>query len=109
MIRWATISLLAGLLAMGVLYDRSSPQAIDQVAPAPVDVVSPVITRPGGLTSVWYCPVGSSSPDGYADHEIAITNTGDDAAIANLTVITDDGPGITHRRSKRIRRHQNLL
>lgn len=97
MIRWATISLLAGLLAIGVLYDRSSPQLIDQIVPGQQVVQSPIISRPGGLTSVWYCPVGSSSSDGYADHQIAITNSGDETAVANLTVITEDGPGITQR------------
>lgn len=97
MIRWATISLLAGLLAIGVLYDRSSPQVIDQIVPAEQEVTSPIISRPGGLTSVWYCPVGSSSSDGYADHQIAITNAGEETAVANLTVITEDGPGITQR------------
>ncbi len=97
MIRWATISLLAGLLAIGVLYDRSSPQVIDQVVPVQEVVLTPTISRPGGLTSVWYCPVGSSSSNGYADHQISITNTGDESAVANLTVITDDGQGITQR------------
>ena len=97
MIRWATISLLAGLLAIGVLYDRSSPQVAIETVPLATEIISPMVSRPGQLTSVWYCPVGSSSTNGYAGHEIAITNTGDDRAVANLTVITDNGPSIVLR------------
>ena len=97
MIRWATISLLAGLLAIAVLYDRSSPVGPTVTPETTTEVVSPVIYRPGPLTAVWYCPVGSSDSGGYASHEIAITNTGTESAVANLTVLTQDGPSIALR------------
>lgn len=97
MIRWATICLLAGILASGVLYDRSAPVQIIANPESVTEVVTPVVVRPGRLTSVWYCPVGSSSPGGYADHEIAITNTGSEASVANLTVITENGASIALR------------
>jgi hypothetical protein len=97
MIRWATISLLAGLLVIGVLYDRSSPAGPGTEVQMVAEVSSPVVYRPGPLTAVWYCPVGSADAGGFASHEIAITNTGTEPAIANLTVLTDDGPSIALR------------
>lgn len=97
MIRWATVSLLAGLLAIGLLYDRSAPSQIETTVAGQAEVQSPTVQRPGRLTAIWYCPVGSSNAGGFAAHEIAITNTGSETAVANLTVLTAEGPSIELR------------
>jgi hypothetical protein len=86
--------LLVGALVAAVLYDRvdrpTPVSATDIVTDA---VVSPALTEPPRLNGAWYCPVGSSSPDGYADHVVHIANTSDRSAVAYLQILTEDGPG----------------
>ncbi len=93
MIRWSTIGLIFGLLVAGVLYDRVDRAPVPDplaVAQAPI---SPALVDPALLSNVWFCPVGSGSADGYATHQLDITNLGDQRAVANIDLMTDAGPG----------------
>ena len=98
MVRWGLAFMLVGLVAAGLLYDRLVPVDLDATeVEADQLVVSPSIADPPRLDGAWYCPVGSSSPGGYADHVVNIANLDEDPAVANLTVITEEGPGPRRR------------
>ncbi|MEM9565259.1 MAG: DUF5719 family protein [Actinomycetota bacterium] len=96
--RWGLAFMLIGMLVAGLLYDRVAPLSAE-VDDAETDrlVVSPSVADPPRLDVAWYCPVGSSSAGGYADHTVNIANLDDESAVANLTVITDSGPGPRRR------------
>ena len=97
-LRWAVAFVLVGLLAAGVLYDQLVPASpVDTTVEADQLVVSPSMVDPPRLDVAWYCPVGSSSVGGYADHVVNIANLDDESAVANLTVITDEGAGPRRR------------
>jgi len=96
--RYAVAFVLLGLVAAGLAYDRvvdMPPSRLtvesDQL------VVSPSMADPPRLDGAWYCPVGSSTAGGYADHVINITNLADEPAVANLGIVTDAGPGPRRR------------
>jgi hypothetical protein len=98
--RWPFIFVVLGLVAAGVAYDRVSeaPAGIEVAEVIePVDVVSPSLTDPPRLDSAWYCPLGSSSAGGFADHEIMVSNLSEVPAVANLSILTAEGPGAGRR------------
>lgn len=97
MIRWTTITVLIGSLIAGVLYDRvehSEAPAAPEMATA---VRTPELVDPAPLTADWYCPLGSSSADGFAKHTVYITNLSDETAFATVATMTTDGPGTALR------------
>lgn len=97
-LRWSMAFILVGLLAAGLLYDRLVPASSDGASVETAQlVVSPSMVDPPRLDVAWYCPVGSSSAGGYADHTVNIANLADESAVANLTIITDQGPGPRRR------------
>lgn len=93
MIRWTTAVILLGVLVAAVLFDRIEPDP--NIAPVAVivDRPTPSMDATAPLGSSWFCAVGSSGAESYAESEITITNVGDEAAVANLDVRTLDGPG----------------
>lgn len=97
MIRFTTVAIIFGLLVAGVLYDRveQDPNEIAVVPTTPI--VTPMLEPAPPLASEWFCPIGSSAPDSYAQAEVMITNLGDEAAVANVDVRTPDGPGASLR------------
>ena len=97
MIRWLTAAILGGLLVAGVLYDRveQDPNMPDPVVE--MVITSPEVEFPPALATTWFCPVGSSSADGYATNTVIISNLGEEEAVANLDVRTEDGPGASLR------------
>lgn len=92
--RWPVLFVLAGVVAAGIAYDRAvgMPVAAVGSAPDPV-IISPSMTDPPRLDGAWYCPVGSSELGGFADHQVNISNLSDEQAVANVSVVTEDGPG----------------
>lgn len=97
MIRWIAMAVLFGMLAAGVLYDRVEPDpniAEPEVASL---ITTPTLEFPPPLASTWFCAVGSSSVDGYAASTVIVTNVSEEAAVANLSVRTDVGPGASLR------------
>lgn len=97
-LRWALAFVLVGLLAAGLLYDQLVPASPDGSSVETTQlVVSPSMVDPPRLDVAWYCPVGSSSVGGYADHVVNIANLDDESAVANLTLITDAGAGPRRR------------
>ncbi len=93
MIRWSTIGLIFGLLVAGVLFDRVDRAPDPEPLPTAEVVLSPSLVEPARLSNVWFCPVGSGSADGYATHQLNISNLGDEPAVANIDLMTDAGPG----------------
>lgn len=92
MTRWPVLVLVLGLLVAGVAYDRiEHVEAEEPAAPFEV-VVNPVVLEPTRLSSVWYCPIGSSG-GGYADQTIEVVNTGSAPAVVTVSMLTDVGPG----------------
>lgn len=92
--RWPIIFVIVGLLAAGIAYDEvSAVPPGGQTTEADQVVVSPSMGEPPRLDGAWYCPVGSSAPGGFADHEVYISNLSDEPAIANLSILTGEGPG----------------
>ncbi len=57
-------------------------------------VISPSISSNIPLNSSWYCPVGSSITNGYADHRVMITNFGDVTSTADVRVLSEEGEKI---------------
>ncbi|MEM7321976.1 MAG: DUF5719 family protein [Actinomycetota bacterium] len=92
--RWPVVFILLGLVAAGLAYDRSVelPAAVETEATL-TTVISPSLVEPPRLDAAWYCPVGSSAPGSFAVHEVAVSNLSEDPAVANLSVLTGDGPG----------------
>lgn len=98
MIRWPLSFVLIGLVVAAVVYDRVSTMPTEAIqSTAELDVQTPVMSDPPRLNSAWYCPAGSSSPGGFADHEVIIANLSESPAVANLTVLTGEGQGAGRR------------
>ncbi len=93
MIRWSTIGVLLAIILGASVFDRSSiaPDREPQTVAAPV--ASPQLADPARQSAVWYCPVGSSAPAGFADHQITVTNTGETVVSAEVAVLTEAGAG----------------
>lgn len=90
--------LVLGLVAAGLAYDQVAGEPTATAASETDQVViTPSLADPARLDSAWYCPVGSSSLGGYADHTITIANLSDEPSVASLTMITDSGPGPRQR------------
>ncbi len=91
---------LAALLAGAVVLDRRDGG--DDVAagrvPESGDARLMPAARPATAgSSTWYCAAGTAEADGFADHRVAIVNTGDEDRTATLTIVTGairrpDGP-----------------
>ncbi len=98
MIRWPLVFVLIGLAAAAVVFDRVSTMPTVAIeSRAELDVQTPIMSDPPQLNSAWYCPAGSSSPGGFADHEVVIANLSESPAVANLTVLTGEGQGAGRR------------
>lgn len=90
--RWPVLALVVGLLVAGVAYDRVE-QVEAEAPPPPFEAaVNPVLLEPTRVSTVWYCPVGSSG-GGYADHTVEVINVGSTTAVATVSLLTDTGPG----------------
>ena len=96
--RWPFIFVVLGLVAAAVAYDRVSeiPPAVTTEVGS-VEVITPSLADPPRLDSVWYCPLGSSATGGFADHEVYISNLASEPAVANLSILTEEGQGAGRR------------
>jgi hypothetical protein len=83
---------LAALLAGAVVLDRRGDdrgEAIAGRAPAAGTArLMPAAGPEDAGSSTWYCAAGSAEADGFADHRVAIVNTGEEARTANLTIVS---------------------
>ncbi len=93
MIRWTTALILVGALVAAVLFDRIDPDPNPDPVVLVIERPTPSMDAVAPLGSSWFCAVGSSGAESYADAEITVTNVGDVAAVANLDIRTSDGPG----------------
>lgn len=91
--RWPILFVLMGTLAAGLAYDRAVEMPVAAASAIDPVVINPSITDPPKLDGAWYCPVGSSESGGFADHQVNISNLSDEQAVANLSIVTQDGPG----------------
>jgi hypothetical protein len=92
--RWPVLFVLVGLVGAGLAYDQAvdMPVAATETA-TDQRIISPSMTDPPRLDGAWYCPVGSSEIGGFADHQVNISNLSDEQAVANVSIVTEDGPG----------------
>lgn len=98
MSRWPIVFVLLGVLGAGLAYDQAVGPAVEPSAVvADLEVISPAMQNPARLDGAWYCAIGSSTENGFADHEVFISNLADEAAVATMTIITGSGPGPTRR------------
>ncbi len=95
--RWTAVIILLGALVAGVAYDRVDTAPLVEVEVTPPEPVSPSIDANGSLSTVWFCPVGSGSPEGIGLHTLALSNVGDTAAVATINLLDGDGPGPSAR------------
>jgi hypothetical protein len=97
--RIGLVFVVVGLVVAGVLYEQLDPSAATDTVASSADslLVTPSISDPARLDGAWYCPTGSSSPGGWADHELQISNLSEDPAVAAVNILTDAGRGPTLR------------
>ncbi|MBT8241561.1 MAG: hypothetical protein KJN63_10070, partial [Acidimicrobiia bacterium] len=93
--RWSLVGALSALLLGGLLLDRVPGTLPPQLEPVDTAVVRSAIGDPAPLTASWYCAVGSSAPGGYGNHVINVSNVSAHSSTANVSVITNTGPGPT--------------
>ncbi len=93
MIRWTTIAVLLGSLVAGVLFDRVEHSDIPADPELDTAIVTPVLSEPALHSSDWYCPVGSTSENGFAKHTVYVSNLSDQPALATIETLTEAGPG----------------
>ncbi|MEM7339896.1 MAG: DUF5719 family protein [Actinomycetota bacterium] len=93
MTRLPVLFVVIGVLIAGVLYDRVDEQRPEVVAVETEAIVTPSVSDPSRLDGAWFCPVGSSSPNGFADQRVHVSNLADEAAVANVAVLTGEGRG----------------
>ena len=91
--RVALVFLVVGVAAAGILYDRVEGTRSDDGVAAERTFVTPSVTDPSSLDGAWFCPVGSSNPEGYAAHTVHISNLSETQLVANLIVLTGQSSG----------------
>ena len=95
--RWSAVIVVFGVLIAGMAYDRVDTAPLAEEEPAHPDPINPTIDADGSLSSVWFCPVGSGSAEGIGLHTLALSNTGDTAAVATVNLLNGDGAGPSAR------------
>jgi hypothetical protein len=91
-IRGSIVFVVVGLLLAAVLYDRVDEPA-QPVAAGDQPIVTPSVSDPARLDGAWYCPMGSSSPGGFADHQVQLANLSSEPSVANVNILTGEGKG----------------
>jgi len=86
--RVAVVFLVVGVSVAAVLYDRVEGVDTTAAGAAEQTFVTPSVTDPSSLDGAWFCPMGSSTPDGFAAHTVHISNLSDNPLVANLIVLT---------------------
>lgn len=97
MIRLSIVFVVVGLLVAGVLYDRVEQPSIATAIAEEEPLITPSVSDPARLDGAWFCAMGSSSPNGFADHQIQVSNLSEDGAIVNVNILTGEGKGPTLR------------
>jgi len=87
--RVALVFLVVGVASAAILYDRVEGVRGDSAdAAAEQTFVTPSVTDPSSLDGAWFCPMGSSNPEGFAAHTVHISNLSETPLVANLIVLT---------------------
>ncbi len=86
--RVAVVFLVIGVAAAGILYDRVEGTAGDGAGAGEQTFVTPSVTDPSSLDGAWFCPMGTSNPEGFAGHTVHISNLSENPLVANLIVLT---------------------
>lgn len=83
-VRWPAILLLAAaVVVMAVV--TGDPPAQNTLVTAERPVV-PTAGSASSLSGTWYCAAGTIAPDGFADHELVVSNPSSGPARVQLTV-----------------------
>ena len=96
-IRASLLFIVVGSIVAGVLYDRLNNIVVSGTSASEEAIVTPSVGDPARLDGAWFCAMGSSLPGGFADHFIHISNLSNEAAVANVDILTGAGPGPTVR------------
>ncbi len=92
MIRWLTVGLVVLLAVGAVTFDRLSPIDLSGDEVTVSREINPSLSANPKLDGSWFCPSGSSNADALADHEIVMVNLSAAPAVANISVLTAEGP-----------------
>src|SRR5438067_8487427 len=82
---------IAALIVAGAVVDRRARPAAEASAARQLDTLMPTAPAADALTSAWYCPGGSASPNGPADAFVTVANPTDRALDATVTVVPSSG------------------
>ncbi len=92
--RWPILLVVLAVVVGGIAAGRASSAPDERPAP-PTDAAQ--TAAPSALTTAWYCPgLPSSFPN--RDQTLTLSNFGDDATDAVVTVDPDDGSDAVRRR-----------
>ena len=94
MSRWPLLFICVGLIAAGLAYDQVSRTETVEASQTVVEeepIITPSVGTEPSLNAAWYCPLGSSEADGFADHTVNVSNFAETPAVANLSVLTEEG------------------
>jgi hypothetical protein len=83
--------LVAILVGAGIIDRKARPQTTARVAGRNLDSLMPTAASSRSLTSAWYCPAATSSPNGPADGTLIMANPGDSELTATLTLVPVNG------------------
>lgn len=91
--RWSALAVLFGILVAGVAYDRVETAPLVPLVPETPEPVTPALSADPAISTVWFCPVGSGSPEGIGLHMLALANIGESDAVATVNLLNGSGPG----------------
>ena len=89
--RLTSFVLLAGAVTGGLVLEAAEdPVPTPGATGVEAGVAIPAATRPGTLSSTWYCAGGTATEGGFADHELLLANPTAEDRTATVTVLTGE-------------------
>jgi hypothetical protein len=86
--RWPILLVVIIALLVAVVVDRVTDEARSSATEL---VAGPAIPAVDSVSSAWYCALGSSAPGGTPRETVVVTNIGNRAARASVTVMPGGG------------------
>ncbi len=92
--RLPILLVFGGLLAAGLIVDRSRPAPADPAYGTATAPVQPVASPASAATTTWFCPGVPSPPDGSTAGFVTMANPTDTDLPATLTVVPSEGAAV---------------
>ena len=89
--RLPILLVFGGLLAAGLVVDRSRPAPAEVTFGTATAPVQPVARPPSAETTTWFCPGVPAPPDGTTAGFVTMSNPTDKDVAATLTVVPSEG------------------